>query len=160
MCQFSRTAAINVGDDMGHKNGTLISPEDIRELFIPWHKQIISAVKHHNKLGFFHVCGQVDAIMPDLIETVGIDAKHSTQDVIEPIAETKAKWGGRIALLGGVDVDFITRATPDEVRIYTRNILETCFDGAGFALGIGNWAADSIPVDNYLAMLAGARCFM
>ena len=155
--QFSRVGAINVGDDMGHKTGTLINPNDLREIFIPWQKQVIDLAHACGKLGLFHTCGQVEAIMEDLIEQVGIDAKHSTQDVIEPIIISKQRWGGRVGLLGGVDVDFITRRTPEQVRGYTRRILETCTSGGGFALGVGNWVADSIPLENYLAMLDEGR---
>ena len=28
ICQFSRTVAVNIGDDMGHKAGLFIRPED------------------------------------------------------------------------------------------------------------------------------------
>ena len=157
MCRYSRCGAINVGDDMGHKTATLVSPDALRDVFIPWHKRIIDTAHSHGKLGLFHVCGQVEAIMDDLIDTVGIDAKHSTQDVIEPITVGKKRWGDRVALLGGVDVDFITRSQPDQIRRYTRNILEQCVPDGGFALGVGNWVADSIPFDNYLAMLEAAR---
>lgn len=129
------------------------------EMFIPWHQRIIAAAHTHGKLGLFHVCGQVEAIMDDLIDTVGIDAKHSTQDVIEPMVITKQRWGDRVGLLGGVDVDFITRTRPDRMRSYTRNILDTCTAGGGFALGVGNWVADSIPIENYLSMLSEARCY-
>ncbi len=159
MCQFSRCSAINVGDDMGHKSATLISPDDIREVFIPWHKKIIGAAHTGGKLGLFHVCGQVETIMDDLIDDVKIDAKHSTQDVIETVSVSKQRWGNRVALLGGVDVDFITRSQPGQVRDYVHNILETCVPGGGFALGVGNWVADSIPFENYLAMLEEARVY-
>ena len=160
MCQFSRCGAISVADDMGYKSTTLISPDDIREIFIPWQKRVIDTAHSCGKLGFFHVCGQVETIMDDLIDTVGIDAKHSTQDIIEPITVSKQRWGSRVALLGGVDVDFITRAQPNEVRSYVRNILDVCVSGGGFALGVGNWVADSIPFENYLAMLEEAKIYM
>ena len=160
LCDFTRFGAINIGDDMGHKSSTLIRPDDLRELFIPWQRRVIGAAHARGKLGFFHVCGQVEAIMEDLIETVGIDARHSTQDVVEPIAVGKARWGGRIALLGGVDVDVITRARPDQMGPYVREILEVCVPGGGFAFGVGNWVADTIPFENYLAMLEAARTFM
>ncbi|OHB77204.1 MAG: hypothetical protein A2W31_07680 [Planctomycetes bacterium RBG_16_64_10] len=159
LCDFTRFGAINIGDDMGHKTSTLIRPNDLRELFMPWQRAIIGAAHARGKLGFFHVCGQVEAIMEDLIETVCIDARHSTQDVIEPITVSKQRWGNRVALLGGVDVDFITRSRPDQVREYAHEILEGCVPGGGFAFGVGNWVADTIPFENYLAMLEAARIF-
>ena len=160
MCQFSRCAAINLGDDMGHRSATLIGPDDIREIFIPWQKRIIEVAHACEKVAIFHICGQVEAIVDDLIETVGIDAKHSTQDVIEPITVAKQRWGDRVGLLGGIDVDFLTRAHPDDVSPYVRNILDTCMPGGGFALGVGNWVADTIPTENYLAVYAEARSFV
>ncbi|MCK4982846.1 MAG: hypothetical protein KAS17_07970, partial [Victivallaceae bacterium] len=160
ICQFSKCCAINIGDDMGHKSATLISPDDIRELFIPWHKRIIAAAHSRGKLGLFHTCGQVETVMGDLIDTVKIDARHSTQDTIEPMRISKQRWGGDIGLLGGVDVDFITRAQPEQVKDYVHDILESCVLGGGFALGVGNWVADSVPFENYLAMLEAARNYM
>jgi uroporphyrinogen decarboxylase len=159
MCQFDRCGAINIGDDMGHKSATLIAPQDLHDLFVPWQQRIAEVAHRHGKLCVFHTCGQVAAIMDDLIDTVQIDAKHSTQDCVEPITVSKQRWGARTALLGGMDVDFITRAEPVQVRSYTRNILEACMPGGGFALGVGNWVADSIPLDNYLAMHEEARRF-
>ena len=159
LCDFSRVGAINVADDLGHRTASLIRPDDIREFFVPWQSQAIAAAKGRGKLGIFHVCGHVDEIMRDLIGTVGIDAKHSTQDTIEPIQETRAKWGGEVGLLGGVDIDFATRARPAEMAAYTRKILEDCVAGGGFALGLGNWVADSVPLENFLAMLRAAREF-
>jgi uroporphyrinogen decarboxylase len=159
LCQFGRVGAINIGDDMGHKSGTLIAPADLREIFMPWQRRIIAAAQTRGKLGLFHCCGRVETIMDDLINTVRIDAKHSTQDATEPIQQTWRHWGGRVTLLGGVDIDLVTRARSGEIERYTRAILETCATAGGFALGLGNWVADSIPLDNYLAVLAAARTF-
>jgi len=59
----------------------------------------------------------------------------------------------RIAVLGGVDVGFLCRTTPEEVRRYVRNILETCAPDGGYCLGTGNSVANYIKVENYLTML-------
>ncbi len=52
--------------------------------------------------------------MDDLIDDVGIDAKHSYEDVIMPVWEAKKKWGHRMALIGGVDMDVLARGTEDK----------------------------------------------
>jgi len=91
--------------------------------------------------------------MEDLIEDVGIDAKHSFEDVIMPVTAVKQRYGERIAILGGVDVDMLSTASEEEVRAYTRNTLEACMPGGGYALGTGNSVANYIPLDNYIAML-------
>ena len=99
------------------------------------------------------------AIMPDLIDTVQIDAKHSTQDVVEPIALTKQNWGDQVALLGGADIDFMIRSTPDQIAAYARHILDACMPGGRFTFGLGNWVEDAIPPENYLTLVAQTRAY-
>jgi uroporphyrinogen decarboxylase len=97
-------------------------------------------------------------LMDDLIDDVGIDAKHSYEDKILPPEEAYRRWGDRIAVLGGVDMDLLGRGTEEQVRARTRQILEVCgVKGMGYALGTGNTAANYIPVGNYLAMLDEGR---
>jgi uroporphyrinogen decarboxylase len=70
-----------------------------------------------------------------------------------PVTEAKQLYGDRVSILGGVDVDMLARSSEEEVRAYTRRVLEGCMPGGGYALGTGNTAANYIPVRNYLAML-------
>jgi uroporphyrinogen decarboxylase len=151
--------ALWLGDDMGFKTSTMFSPDDLRRLVFPWQKKLAD-IAHARDLPFLlHACGNLRAIMDDLIDDVGIDAKHSFEDVIMPVTEAKRLYGHRVALLGGVDVDFLCRASEDEVRAYTRQVIEACAPSGGWALGTGNSVANYIPVRNYLAMLdEGRRC--
>jgi len=91
---------------------------------------------------------------------------HETQGTAEPpgkpgrfIKEAKDRYGERIAILGGIDMGFLTRAKPAEVRERVRETLEHCQPGGGYCLGTGNTVANYIPVDNYLAMLDEGRSF-
>jgi uroporphyrinogen decarboxylase len=98
--------------------------------------------------------------MPDLINTVGIDARHSFEDTILPVTEAKRLYGDRLAILGGIDVDFLCRADEQSIRQRVRRTLEACMPGGGYCLGTGNTVANYIPVDNYLVMLDEGRRFM
>lgn len=142
-----------MGEDMGYKTATMLAPEQFRTYFFPWLKRIVAAFHDQGKPFLLHSCGKLDAIMDDLIEDVGIDARHSYEDVIEPVASFKKRYGDRIAILGGVDMDFLTRQTPTEVKRYTRDVLEACAPDGGYALGSGNSIANYVPVANYVAML-------
>ena len=95
--------------------------------------------------------------MDDLIDDVGIDALHSFEDTILPVTEAKAQYGDRIALLGGLDVDFMCRATEEQVRERARRTLDRCMPGAGYCLGTGNSVANYIPLNNYLEILDEGR---
>lgn len=144
--------AIQLGDDMGHRTQTMFAPEVLRRYVFPWHRRLVEAVHAHGKPIILHACGNLAAVMEDII-ACGWDAKHSFEDAIEPVWEAKARWGDRIALLGGFDMDKITRMSPPEVRAHTRFLIQTCAPGGGWALGTGNSVADYVPVENFLAML-------
>jgi uroporphyrinogen decarboxylase len=92
--------------------------------------------------------------MDDLIDGVGIDAKHSYEDTILPVAEAKKKYGKRIAILGGLDVDRLCRSTPAEIALFASQLIDECGADGGYALGSGNSIPDYVPVENYLAMLS------
>ena len=113
----------------------------------------------HGKLYLFHSCGKVDALMDELIDDIGIDAKHSFEDTVVPVTEAKRRWGDRVGLLGGLDVDYIARRSEPDIRRRVRRTLEVCHPGGGYCLGLGNWVTRYIPVDHYLAVLDEARRF-
>jgi uroporphyrinogen decarboxylase len=145
--------AIFEGDDMGHKHGLLVSAEVIREHALPWHEKMAAAAHAHSKPYILHACGNLTEIMDDLIDDCRIDAKHSFEDVIMPVAEVKHRWGDRIAICGGVDVDKLSRWPEEDLRAYVRKILEDCAPGGGYLLGSGNSVPNYIPAENFLAML-------
>ena len=145
-----------LGDDLGFKTQTMLSPAVLREFVFPWHARIVDAAHRHGKTAILHACGNVDEVMDDII-ACGWDAKHSFEDAIEPVWEAKAKYGDRIALLGGFDMDKLSRMTVDEVRQHSRTLVERCNPGGGWALGSGNSVANYIPPENFLAMLEEGR---
>ena len=144
--------AIMLGDDLGFKTQTMLSPAALRRYVFPWHTRIVEAAHRHGKPAILHACGNVTEVMDDII-ACGWDARHSFEDAIEPIWEAKARWGDRIALLGGFDMDKISRMTVEQVRAHTRLLIERCAPGGGWALGTGNSVANYVPVENFLAML-------
>jgi len=151
------TGAIFYGEDMGFNNSTMLSPDFMREHVFPRHKRIVEACHKHGKPFLLHSCGQIDAIMDDMIDYVGVDAKHSFQDNIEPVEETYKKYHDRISILGGVDVDLLSRGSVEEVRKRTRDILEACAPGGGYCMGSGNTVTNFCKIENYYAMIDETR---
>lgn len=156
---FDRVKIIWGSDDMGYRGGPLISPGDLRCFVLPGHALMAEMSHAAGRPYWLHACGNLGLIMDDLIDDVRIDAKHSFEDTIERVTEVKDTYGRRIALLGGIDVDFLCRASEAEVRRRVRTTLEKCLPGGGYALGTGNSVANYIPLDNYLAMLDEGRRF-
>ena len=158
LARHSDTFAVcRFGDDLGFKTSTLTSPVTIREQIIPQYKRVIDLIKTRGKPFLLHSCGNIFSVMEDIID-VGIDAKHSNEDVIAHFDEWIRLYGNRIGLLGGIDVDLLCIKPPDEVF---RSVVEqgTRYRSStkGFALGSGNSIPDYVPVDGYLAMIEAAK---
>ena len=148
--------AVLISDDLAFKTQTLMPPDFLKQYVFPWYRRYVEICHAKGVPVILHSCGNLTAVMEDLIAT-GIDAKHSYEDQIMPVEEMKRRHGDSWAVLGGLDMDFLCRATPAEVRARTRRILEACMPGGGYALGTGNTVANYIPVENYLAMLEEGR---
>ena len=146
-----------LGDDLGFATGTLVSPATLRKYFFPHYRRLAEIAHGADKPFLLHSCGNLETIMDELID-LGIDAKHSFEDKIMPVEEVYRRWGDRVAVLGGVDMDLLARGSEEQVRARTRQILESCAArGTGYCLGTGNTPANYIPKDNYLALLDEGR---
>jgi uroporphyrinogen decarboxylase len=149
--------ACRFGDDLGFRSSLLTNPQTIRNQIIPQYKRIIELIHSYGKPFLWHSCGNIFEVMDDAIDA-GIDAKHSNEDAIAPFEQWIEKYGDRIGLLGGFDMDFLGRKSPEEIyeKVVTKG--KQYRDMArGYALGSGNSIPDFIPVENYLAMIEGAK---
>lgn len=156
---FDSVGVCAVNDDWGFKTQTVFSPAMMREFIFPWTKKIIEIIHKNGKPVILHSCGQLKAIMDEIIDDLKIDAKHSFEDEIYPIEDAYEWWHDRIALLGGIDVDFLCKKSPAEIKARALNLLEKSVDSGGYALGSGNSITSYVPEQNYLAMISAADEF-
>jgi uroporphyrinogen decarboxylase len=153
LLDLENVIAIFQGDDMGFKTQTLIGPDHMRQYFLAWHKRFAAQAHEHGRPYFLHSCGNLESIMEAVIDDVGIDAKHSYEDVIIPVEDFQARYGDRIGVLGGIDLNILSGGTPDDVRRRTRELIEVCGARGRYAIGSGNSVPSYVPVENYLAMI-------
>jgi uroporphyrinogen decarboxylase len=132
----------------------------MREFVLPGHKMLAEMTHAAGRPYLLHSCGNLASIMDDLVDDVRIDAKHSFEDTIEDVRDAKRTYGGRIALLGGIDVDFLCRSDEAAIRKRVRETLDACMSGGGYCLGTGNSVANYIPLDHYLAMVDEGRLYV
>jgi uroporphyrinogen decarboxylase len=160
ICDFQCMSLVWGSDDLGFRSATMTSPEFMRQQILPWHRECARITHDHGKPYLLHSCGNLDAVMEELIDDVGIDSKHSFEDTILPVTEAYQRYGQRISIIGGIDVDFLCRASEKEIRRRVRETLESCTGrdhGNGYCLGTGNTVANYIPLDSYLFMLDEGR---
>ncbi|HUU43143.1 MAG TPA: uroporphyrinogen decarboxylase family protein [Planctomycetota bacterium] len=151
--EYDRVRMIWGSDDMGFKTGLLISPDDTREFVLSGHRKLAQMAHDAGRLYLLHACGNLTDIIDDLTDDVKLDAKHSFEDTIEDVREVKHTYGRKIALIGGIDVDFLCRSSEKDIRARVRDTLDVCMPGGGYCLGTGNSVANYIPLERYLAMI-------
>ncbi len=148
---------VQEGDDYGGQNGLLISPKLWRELFQPRLRQLFAHIKKgapHVFL-FFHSCGSIYEIIPDLIE-VGVDILNPVQVAAANMDSKKLKKAFGEALTfwgGGVDTQSVLpHGTPQKVRDEVKRRIDDFAPGGGFVFNtVHNIQAD-VPPENILAM--------
>lgn len=149
--------AVYEGDDLGTQNGPLISPSMYRKYIKPRQAELFAFIKRRSpetKI-FFHSCGSVSHLIPDLIE-VGVDILNPIQVSAAhmDVLELKKSFGRDITFWGGgVDTqEVLPRGTPGQVKDDVRMRIEALAPGGGFVFAaVHNIQAD-VPPDNILAM--------
>ncbi len=146
-----------VNDDWGFKNQTMFPPDMMKRWVFPWHKRIVEVIHKAGKPAILHSCGQLKSVMDTVIDDLKYDAKHSFEDQITPVEEAYDQWGERIAILGGIDMDFLARNTITDIQKRCVTMLQKSINRGGYALGSGNSIPDYIPDKNYLAMISTVK---
>ena len=147
-----KVGALMVNDDMGFKTQPMISPAQLREYVFPWHKKYAELAHRENKPALLHACGNLSEVYVDLIDDVKFDGKHSFEDVIQPVEEAYEMLNPRIAVLGGIDLDFLCRETPENIKKRCNEMFERVESRGGYALGTGNSTPYYLPVESFFAM--------
>lgn len=147
--------AIIGNDDWGFKSQPMLTPELMRRHVLPWHRRIVAAAHAAGRPAVLHSCGNLRTLMDDIIDDLRYDGKHSYEDNIMPVEDAYRTYGRRIAVLGGLDLDFICRSSPDAIHARARAMLALGAAG-GYALGSGNSIPEYVPQANYLAMVRAA----
>lgn len=148
-------------DDLGGQDRTLFSPRTYRELVKPLHRKLFDYL--HARSGarvFFHTCGAVRDLIPDLVE-IGVDILNPVQVSAANMdtAELKREFGRELVFWGGgVDTQRVLGAgTPGEVRAEVLRRVGDLREGGGFVFAAVHNIQPNVPPENILAMRAALR---
>lgn len=148
---------ITQADDYGTQASQIISPRMFRQLLKPRWKQIFDRLRilAPNARRFFHSCGNVRPLLPDLIE-IGVEILnpiHVRAAGMEPLALKRDFGEALIFWGGGVDTQgVLPYGSPEEVRDDVRRNIEALAPGGGYVFNtVHNIQAD-VPAENLRAM--------
>ncbi len=146
-------------DDAGSQHGMQISPDTWRAFVKPAWKRVLDAVRerHPETVFFLHSCGDVSAIVPDIVE-LGFHILHPVQPECMDGPAIKQAWGKKIipcATLGAQRE--LSLASAEEVRRETARLMERmAFDGRAIVCP-SNRIQPETPWENITAFVEAAR---
>lgn len=100
-------------DDWGSQRGLLIDPEVWRERFKPCYRRLFERVKSGGAHVWMHLCGDIRAILPDLLE-LGLDVLNPVQPRAMDVHALACEFGGAVCFCGGADVQGVLIDGPAE----------------------------------------------
>jgi uroporphyrinogen decarboxylase len=147
---------VQEADDLAGQFDLLISPEIYRKVVKPRHKKIMDFIKARTEAKiFFHSCGAIRGIIPDLIE-IGVDIINPVQVSATGMESSALKrdFGADITFWGGlVDTQGVfTHGTPQQVRDEARRRIDDFGPGGGFIGATVHNIQANVPPENIMAM--------
>jgi uroporphyrinogen decarboxylase len=148
---------VQMADDFAGQHNLLISPRSYRKYLKPLHKEMFAYIHSHSDAKiFFHSCGAIRPVIPDLIEA-GVDILNPVQVSARGMntAELKREYGKDLVFWGGgVDTQntFDERATPEKVRAEVKRRVHDLMPGGGFVFNTVHNIQGNVPPENIIAM--------
>ena len=113
---------------------SLISPGLYRTFVFPYHKQIVDHFKEKKVRLGLHICGYVDPILEDMVNTgvtsISIDAPT---DLAKALEATK----GKAVLIGNVNTNLFFSGTREKMKQAIKNCIDIAPKDSGYILSTG-----------------------
>jgi len=142
-------------DDVATQRGLMFSPDTWRKCFRPMLARQFSAAKDLGLITWLHACGDVSAILPDLIE-IGLDVLEPTQAHLPGMQPEwlKKEFGKDLTFFGAISTQTtLPFGTPDDVRREVRERIRVLgAGGGGYVAAPDHTVLDGVPPQNVIAL--------
>jgi uroporphyrinogen decarboxylase len=140
-------------DDWGSQRALLINPDDWRKFYRPSYKAMFERVRSGGAHVWMHLCGNITAILPDLID-LGLNVLNPVQPQAMDIHALAREFGGKVCFYGGVDVQgTLIHSDPDGVKRSVHELVDLFgrYNG-GYIGATSHTIMPETPLDNIIAL--------
>lgn len=153
---YDEVDGILLGSDWGSQQDLLMSPKVWNELIAPGEQREYDLIKSQNKDVWIHSCGNIEKIMPRLIE-MGVDVLNPVQPECMDIEMIKKEFGA-LTFWGGISTQqTLPYGTPDEVRAEVDEVIGILGNGGGYITAPAQEIQDDVPFENIVALVEAAK---
>lgn len=149
---------IGIGGDFAG-NSPLISPECYRPFIVPELQKLSDRIHRNEAYAINASDGNLWSVMDDFLITSRVDGYlendlHAGMD----LKKLKDKYGNDTTFLGNMDCgNTLSFSSPEEVRTATIKCIEDGLGNGGHIFTSSNAITNSVPVENYYAMVNAFR---
>jgi len=144
--------AVHFADDWGTQDGLMISPAMWRRLFKPRYAAHFARARDLGLDVWFHSCGNIAAILPDMQE-IGVDVMNISQPNVVDLAEVGRGLRGRQCFMAPISYQTVSiRGTPPEIEAEARRLHDALGTPAGGFIGyVEEYTSMGMSQENYQA---------
>ena len=141
------------GDDYGMQTGLMFSPDSFRKYLKPCLRALFEPIKSKGKKVMLHSCGNIEKILPDLIE-IGLDVYQTVQPEIYDLKKLKREFGKDLSFWGGISTQRdLPNLSAGEISALTRETIEILGENGGYICGPTHQVPADVPPENIAAMI-------
>lgn len=149
--------AVRTGDDYGCQFGLQISPDLWRKLFKDRLAKVWKIYRDHNITVMHHSCGNVELIIPDMIE-IGLQVLHPVQPYAMSLGGLAEKFGDVLVFHGGIDTQRILPfETPDRVKKEVQRCVEVLGRQGRYIIAPSQEIMNEVPLENIVALVEAIK---
>ncbi len=114
-------------------------------------RRLIAPAKEHGKLVALHPGGRADDLLPALHEA-GVDAVHVGDLPLAQIVGLKARWAGKLALIGGFPLNLLVDGDQGRIEEQARSFC-AALSGGSYVLGASGPVTDAVSPKSFVALV-------
>lgn len=143
-----------LGDDFASNDGMMFDPEIWRELFKPLYAKYIGMAKDQGLFTFMHSCGNITAVLPDLID-IGLDGWQTVQTHLRGQSPEliKKEFGKHLTFIGAIDsTNILCKGDTETVRNHVKSQIDILARGGGYICSPDHIILSDVPSENIEAL--------
>jgi uroporphyrinogen decarboxylase len=153
---------VQVADDLGGQENSLMSPATYREMIKPYQAELIAHIKKFTKARIYHhSCGSIQNLLDDMIE-IGIEILNPVQATAAGMEtdQLKKRFGDELTFWGAIDtVHVLPYGSVYDVRKEVKTRIRDLSRNGGYVLGSVHNMQIDVPPENVEAMFQTALEF-
>lgn len=141
-------------DDVATNRALMFSPASWRAVFKPALARQLAEARKLELITWFHSCGDVSAILPDLVD-IGLDVLEPTQAHLPGMRPEwlKREFGAHLTFFGGVATQTtLPFGSPADIRREVRDRIRVLGAGGGYIVSPDHNLLDGVPPGNVVAL--------